>query len=189
MSSPQAFININGVEVPNTPANRTAWARHAMLNHPEDTQIDEDGLLWADGNDGFWYSIQGNRSKYSPAQKVVLNERREAEQAPMIHSAEYWYDQVMYQSRIRLAVLDRDGRTCQICGKHGPSKLHVHHILKRRMGGTDHLDNLITVCPQCHGRADSTLYDPEWINPRLATGGERITHSTPGHTWALEDTF
>lgn len=45
--------------------------------------------------------------------------------------------------------LSRDGYTCQICGaKH--TRLEVHHIKYRSQGGTDDLDNLITLCESCH---------------------------------------
>ena len=48
-------------------------------------------------------------------------------------------------------VLNRDGYTCQCCkGKHKDSKLEVHHIVFRSMGGSDDESNLITLCHTCH---------------------------------------
>ena len=48
-------------------------------------------------------------------------------------------------------VLDRDNYTCQHChGKSKDSRLHVHHILYRRDGGSDDEGNLITLCETCH---------------------------------------
>lgn len=48
-------------------------------------------------------------------------------------------------------VLNRDGYTCQCCrGKHKDSKLEVHHIIYRSLGGSDEEDNLITLCHTCH---------------------------------------
>ena len=46
----------------------------------------------------------------------------------------------------------RDGYTCQCCGKSikDGAILHVHHIRYRSRGGTDRMDNLITVCHKCH---------------------------------------
>jgi len=50
-------------------------------------------------------------------------------------------------------VLDRDNYTCQHCkGKSKDKVLHVHHIIFRSQGGTDHEDNLITLCKTCHDK-------------------------------------
>ena len=51
----------------------------------------------------------------------------------------------------RAMVLNRDHYTCQACkGKHKDSHLEVHHIVYRSQGGSDHADNLITLCHTCH---------------------------------------
>lgn len=42
----------------------------------------------------------------------------------------------------------RDGRRCRVCGAGG--EIHRHHIVKRSQGGPDTLENVITLCPQCH---------------------------------------
>lgn len=47
----------------------------------------------------------------------------------------------------------RDGNQCQICGDTPDSlytQLHVHHIIPRADGGTDELNNLVTLCDLCH---------------------------------------
>ena len=45
--------------------------------------------------------------------------------------------------------LCRDKYTCQVC-KAKNTRLEVHHIKYRSQGGTDDLDNLITLCADCH---------------------------------------
>lgn len=50
---------------------------------------------------------------------------------------------------VRDAVLERDGK-CQLCGHGRSSDLHVHHILPRHCGGSDHPQNLVTLCIPCH---------------------------------------
>ena len=45
--------------------------------------------------------------------------------------------------------LCRDNYTCQICGAK-KTRLEVHHIVFRSLGGSDDLDNLITLCEKCH---------------------------------------
>ena len=48
-------------------------------------------------------------------------------------------------------VLDRDKHTYQHCkGKEKDNRLHAHHIVFRRNGGSDEADNLIILCKTCH---------------------------------------
>ena len=49
----------------------------------------------------------------------------------------------------RAHALDRDNYTCQCCGKKHV-RLEVHHIIFRSLGGSDELDNLLTLCEKCH---------------------------------------
>jgi hypothetical protein len=49
----------------------------------------------------------------------------------------------------RLYIFARDNYTCQVC-KLRNKKLRTHHILYKSKGGTDAVDNLITVCADCH---------------------------------------
>ena len=80
----------------------------------------------------------------------------------------------------RLKALERDNYTCQVCGKKAlETRLHVHH--KDNKGRTvvetnNSLDNLITLCPQCHtnihGRQKTILDRPEVKELIL----EKLTH-------------
>lgn len=47
-------------------------------------------------------------------------------------------------------VRDRDGNCCRKCGRKGI--LHVHHIKPVKDGGLHFLDNLISLCINCHLR-------------------------------------
>lgn len=49
--------------------------------------------------------------------------------------------------KIRSKVLIRDDHTCQICGA---MATHVDHIIPRRLGGTDSMDNLQALCKRCN---------------------------------------
>lgn len=51
--------------------------------------------------------------------------------------------------------LVRDNYTCQCCGKKN-CRLEVHHLLPRSRGGSDRLENLITLCSDCHHLAHSS---------------------------------
>jgi len=49
---------------------------------------------------------------------------------------------------LRQAVLERDRRICQACGR--PTSGQVHHICPRGQGGADSLRNLMLLCGRCH---------------------------------------
>jgi 5-methylcytosine-specific restriction endonuclease McrA len=56
--------------------------------------------------------------------------------------------------KIRGRVYERDNYTCQVCGK-TDGRLAAHHIIPRRDGGQDSMDNLITVCDGvCHKKIE-----------------------------------
>lgn len=146
---------------------RALWARNKFIESPKESQVDDELLVWCfNYEDNLWYSTSGNYSSYSPEEKRIKEDVRlkqlESYQKSGIQIAMEYYQQVLYQSHIRKLVLERDKYTCQKCGAEAPSKFHIHHIEKREEGGTDHLDNLITVCPKCHPKVDSKEYNPPW---------------------------
>jgi len=49
--------------------------------------------------------------------------------------------------KIRSRVLRRDQNTCQRCGLEAT---HVDHIIPRRLGGDDSMDNLQALCKRCN---------------------------------------
>lgn len=55
---------------------------------------------------------------------------------------------------LRRHVYTRDRHRCQSCGRKGSRKvrLHAHHIIPLSRGGTNTLDNLTTLCSECHRR-------------------------------------
>ena len=68
--------------------------------------------------------------------------------------------------RIRDAVLERDGWRCADCGRGGV--LEVHHVVHVEDGGTDALDNLVALCPPCHGDRHHVRTSPEAIREAVA---------------------
>jgi DEAD/DEAH box helicase domain-containing protein len=64
--------------------------------------------------------------------------------------------------RIRMLVRQRDKFTCQVCGVQETGKSHhVHHKIPFRAflsaQEANRLDNITTLCPQCHKRAEANL--------------------------------
>lgn len=83
-------------------------------------------------------------------------------------------------NRIRDLVRSRDKFTCQVCGsQENGAALHVHHIKPFRMftsvDEANHLENLITLCPTCHRRAETRLR----IRSGLAGLGYILHHLAP----------
>lgn len=71
-----------------------------------------------------------------------------------IAGVEYQQGPLFGYQNVKLAVKHRDNHKCQNPNcKHKDDKnvkLHVHHIIYKRLGGSDKLDNLITLCVHCH---------------------------------------
>ena len=55
----------------------------------------------------------------------------------------------------RRSALQRDSYSCEDCGAND-CRLHVHHKIPRSQGGSDHLENLISLCPDCHADRHNT---------------------------------
>ncbi len=52
---------------------------------------------------------------------------------------------------VRAAVLARDRHRCAAPGCRSTRFLEVHHVLPRRLGGSNRAENLTTLCSRCHG--------------------------------------
>jgi rubrerythrin len=148
-------------------AQRAQAARTLACTDPTKVDVDDELLPWVyDQETGYWFSFDGNYSSISPAQKRANALERKASDEMKKIAREMRIDKqeeyIELWSRIRQQVLDRDGYSCQMCGMAKTSKLHIHHIMKKSKGGTDHLDNLITLCPSCHSKADHKFYNPDW---------------------------
>ncbi|PWI35371.1 HNH endonuclease [Vibrio albus] len=50
---------------------------------------------------------------------------------------------------LRKEVLDLDRYRCNICGK-VPEEKHIHHIIPISSHGSNHINNLVTLCYKCH---------------------------------------
>ena len=86
-------------------------------------------------------------------------------------------------ARIRAAVLDRNGFTCQMCGLTpgdiDPStgrkvRLHIGHIVDRSHGGKDELSNLRALCSSCNqGAKNITTEKPSliWLLTQIRRAG------------------
>jgi RNA-directed DNA polymerase len=67
-------------------------------------------------------------------------------------------------TEIRISVLARDGYRCTQCGN--TKSLHIHHCHPRRQNGTNEMDNLLTLCKDCHACT------PSWGRPPGTGNGQ-----------------
>jgi hypothetical protein len=92
-------------------------------------------------------------------------------------------------SKARKLALNRDNYTCQHCGtdKHDPSsRLTIHHLKSRRYFPelAKDVDNLITLCYDCHKAEEKRLYlacDHEQSGPYVMTQPRLIANCSKCH--------
>lgn len=87
-------------------------------------------------------------------------------------------------ARLRAAVLDRNGFTCQMCGltpgdvdpyTSRKVRLHVGHIIDKSHGGKDEPSNLRTLCSTCNqGAKNVTAEKPSkiWLLSQVRRAGQ-----------------
>ena len=85
--------------------------------------------------------------QFDPAAMQAMEETGE-----ILEGTEYQHGKRYGLANLREAVFTRDHYRCRICGKGAEDGviLHAHHIRYRSDGGTDRINNLLTVCSNCH---------------------------------------
>lgn len=169
--------------LPKSMADFAVIARTAACKDPKIVETDDELLPWIFHKPiGLWLSFDGNYSRKSPSEKresasVARAKREEFERLACQRERDRYY-RAAYWSAIRQAVLERDGYECQKCGDKKGDPFQIHHVLKKRLGGTDHFDNLVTVCNKCHSPADNKDYDPDWdrVSPDFKPSQEMQDH-------------
>lgn len=71
--------------------------------------------------------------------------------------------------KIRERILRRDSFCCQQCGQ-DRGKLHIDHIIPRRLGGGDHESNLQTLCQKCNLSKGGRFFGIDKSPPTLHEG-------------------
>lgn len=90
----------------------------------------------------------------------------------------------------RKAVILRDKCKCMDCGKTN-TKLEVHHIVPRRLKGSNNLSNLITLCEKCHDKTKEK--EEEFISKyqKMIDGNhirfDYAQHVMQGKTWLRDE--
>jgi len=70
---------------------------------------------------------------------------------PDVQGSDYQHSEKEDFDNTKSFVKHRDSFKCQVChGKSGDTRLEVHHLTPVSKGGSNHPDNLATVCHKCH---------------------------------------
>lgn len=91
---------------------------------------------------------------------------------------------------IRKAVILRDDCKCKECGKSN-CRLEVHHIKPKRLGGSNTLSNLITLCEKCHQKTEGfeEQYMKHYFNILSSSDNKNLNyaqHAMIGKMWLRE---
>ena len=70
------------------------------------------------------------------------------------------------RAAIRKRILIRDGYCCQRCGE-TEGKLHIDHIVPRRLNGSDLDENLQTLCQKCNLSKGGRFFEQPLTPPTL----------------------
>jgi 5-methylcytosine-specific restriction endonuclease McrA len=85
--------------------------------------------------------------------------------------------------RIRERILARDGHCCQRCGE-TDGKMHIDHIVPKRLGGSDLEENLQVLCQFCNlskgGRFFEQALTPPTLRERYIPENVSISHDQGG---------
>ena len=80
--------------------------------------------------------------------------------------------------KIREMVIARD-QCCQACGQ-SEGRMHIDHIVPKRLNGSDHLDNLQLLCEFCNlskgGRFFGEVKTPPTLHGEISPQNVSISH-------------
>jgi transposase-like protein len=105
---------------------------------------------------------------WTPERRELASERSRGEKSPAWRGGQTPEETLRMQRwewrRRRAECYERDNWTCRDCGVkcHHGVRIAAHHVIPRRHGGSDDLDNLLTLCGSCHSRRES-LYRSAFI--------------------------
>jgi len=109
--------------------------------------------------ESFWdiYSIstKGMRQGIADWKEETLYRKEETELRKKIRESYKYRRKVGFNDSLKSKVKDRDNNECTRCGYE--EQLEVHHIKQLRDAGNNSMDNLITLCHDCHVKAHKLL--------------------------------
>ncbi len=70
-----------------------------------------------------------------------------------------------FSKRTVAKIIKRANLKCSMCNWDETS-LDVHHIIERKNGGSNDMENLIAICPNCHRKAHEKKYTKEQLKEK-----------------------
>ena len=73
-----------------------------------------------------------------------------------------------FSRKIKQQVIKEQKGRCDYCGIK-PKKLEIHHIIPKRMGGSDEINNAVGLCPNCHQLWDELTFQKIFYGKKQTT--------------------
>lgn len=67
------------------------------------------------------------------------------------------YDGSSAKKFVRIKAMNKYGTKCELCGYH--HLVDVHHIIEKKNGGSNDIENLLVLCPNCHALITRKIID------------------------------
>jgi 5-methylcytosine-specific restriction endonuclease McrA len=88
--------------------------------------------------------------KYIGPKKTCSRSCANTSRAGISYTKENKFNNAHKGTLLKEKVASKQGGICELCGMKNYAILQIHHKKERYKGGTDALDNLLLLCPNCH---------------------------------------
>ncbi len=148
-------LNRSWVPVQVAPVTRALtllYTGHARAMHPVDYSL-HDFESWCELSDSDVFT----RFTYSTRYRIPL---------PDVLLLSHFNGFIRHEVRFsRQSIFERDGSTCQYCGKHYTrNRLTLDHVIPASRGGRDSWENLVVACHSCNVRKADRTPDEAQMN-------------------------
>lgn len=159
---PISFINFNIYFIQSRKLKGFKPANRKCLNCGKEFVFDsrkQSGKKYCNDKCGYEYNLKNRRKRKNSADnlkeivtnkvKKILEQAKNTEPNIALGITISEFVLTSFTEKVQEEILERDGHRCYVC-ESDCEKLEIHHILKRRLGGSNNPENLITLCVKCH---------------------------------------
>lgn len=159
---------------------------YVVQENKENEILSEDITIPSNANSRnyFGYSVEGNKLRQRAIEKKICawcskpftNKRVKyyCGEEGIIDCASLFYNKhSVFWGKYQLKTLERDNYRCKIC--YGIAKIAHHIIPISKGGGIFNLDNLMSVCSNCHKYIHSKKYNMVLVIPESILINKKIT--------------
>lgn len=119
----------------------------------------QSGKQYCNDKCGYEYNLKKRRKRKNSADnlkeivtnkvKKILEQAKNTEPNTALGITISEFVLTSFTEKVKEEILERDGHKCYVCESEC-EELEIHHILKRRLVGSNEPKNLITLCVKCH---------------------------------------